>query len=210
MTDYVNALNYRYAVKKFDANQKIESEKVRKIVEAGRLSASSLGLQPYRIILVEKEESLKQLIPAFHNPSQISTCSHLVVIVSRKQMDNAYIDAYFEHITATREMEMELLMPFKKIVEDYTGQHSEDELLHWNEKQSYLLLGTMLLAAALEGVDSCPMEGFMREEMGTILGIDAQKEQISVTMALGIRAEDDFFQSLKKVRKPESKFLEIR
>lgn len=209
MEKYIHALNHRYSVKKFDKNKKIDKNTIERIIEAGRLSVSSLGLQPYRIIVIENDEKLQSLIPAFHNPSQVSTCSHLIAIVSRKRIDNEYIDAYFNHISTTRNLEVELLAPFKKIVEEYKGQHSEDELLHWNEKQSYILLGNMVFAAALEGIDSCPMEGFFREELGNLLQIDTQKEQVTVTVALGTRAEDDFFQTLKKVRKPNDKFLEF-
>lgn len=210
MKNYLEALNERYSVKKFDAHQKVEDKTVQRIVEAGRLSASSLGLQPYRLLLIESDEILKQLIPAFHNPSQISTCSHLIVIISRKQIDSQYMDAYFNHIATTRKMQSELLLPFKKMIEEYKGKHSEEQLLHWNEKQSYILLGNLIFAAALEGIDSCPMEGFERETLHRLLGIDTQNEQITVTLALGIRAADDLFQNLMKVRKPNDKFLEIR
>ena len=81
--NYLEALSKRYSVKKFN-NEIIPQEKLFNILESGKLSASSLGLQPYKILVVESEEMKKKLIPAFYNPSQISTCSHLIVIISKK------------------------------------------------------------------------------------------------------------------------------
>ena len=80
---------------------------------------------------------------------------------------------------------------------------------NWHQKQAYIVLGQMIFAAALEEVDSCPMEGFNENLMNEILGIDSSVETATVTLALGYRAEDDHFQHLKKVRKPEDKLFKF-
>ena len=41
------------------------------------------------------------------------------------------------------------------------------------------------------------------------LSIDTQKESVAVTLALGYRSEDDDFQRLKKVRKPDEKLFKF-
>ena len=93
---YIEALQSRYSVKKFDKDQKIATEKLNSILEAGKLSASSLGLQPYKIWVVESPEIKEKLIPAFYNPSQISTCSHLIVLITKKNIEQNYVDGYFK------------------------------------------------------------------------------------------------------------------
>lgn len=205
--DYLEALKTRYSVKKFDPAKKVSPEIVQRILEAGKLSASSMGLQPYTILIVESREMLQNLIPAFYNPSQIVSCSHLIVIVSKKNIEGSYVDGYFRHISEVREIPVENLGTFRKNIESYTESNTDVQL--WAEKQSYIVLGNLMFAAALEHVDSCPMEGFRKEIIEQILAINTQKESIAVTLALGYRSEDDEFQKMKKVRKPDEKLFKF-
>lgn len=207
--DYTTALEKRYSVKKFDTDKKITTEILKKILNAGRLSASSLGLQPYKIFVVESEEMKQKLIRAFHNPSQISTCSHLIVLVSKKNIESQYIDGYFKHITEVRQIPLESLNAFRKNIEHHIEEKDQELLIQWNEKQAYIVLSNLMFAAALENVDTCPMEGFLQEKIEEILQIDTQKERVSVTLTLGYRAEDDPFQHMKKVRKPDEKLFKF-
>ena len=207
--DYLEALQKRYSVKKFDPAKKVSPEILQNILEAGKLSASSLGLQPYKIYVVESDEMLKKLVPAFHNPSQISTCSHLIVIISKKTVDGSYVDGYFRHISDVREVPVENLDLFRKSVEGYTKNQSSSEAEIWAGKQSYIALGNLMFAAALEQVDTCPMEGFKQDVIEEILDIDTEKETVAVTLALGYRSEDDLFQNMKKVRKPDEKLFKF-
>lgn len=207
--NYIESLQKRYSVKKFNNDKKISPEILRNILSAGQLSVSSLGLQPYKIFVIESDEMKNKLIPAFRNPSQISTCSHLIVLATKKNVEEKYVDGYFRHITEVREVPMESLDLFRKSIDQYIRSLSEEEEFHWHQKQAYIVLGQMIFAAALEEVDSCPMEGFNENLMNEILGIDSSVETATVTLALGYRAEDDHFQHLKKVRKPEDKLFKF-
>ena len=207
--NYLEALQKRYSVKKFDAGKKIPQQKLSNILEAGKLSVSSLGLQPYKIFVVESDEIKQKLFPAFKNPSQISTCSHLIVLVSKKTIEDEYIDGYFRHISEVREIPLEHLSPFRNSIEGYLTLHNQESILHWNERQSYIVLGNLTFAAALEEVDSCPMEGFYEEKIAEVLGLNPDTEKVSVTLALGYRAEDDAMQTMKKVRKPNDKLFKF-
>lgn len=201
--NYVEALQKRYSVKKFDSGKKIPEETLKNILEAGKLSASSLGLQPYKVLVIQTPETLQKLIPAFYNPSQISTCSHLLVIVTRRKIEDEYVNKYFGHISDVRDIPVENLDPFRKSIDFYLNLQDEQEILNWNERQGFLMLGTLMFAAAMEKVDSCPMEGFKPEVLSELLEIDPLSEKVSVTLALGYRSAEDHFQSMKKVRKPD-------
>lgn len=207
--DYLEALQKRYSVKKFDAERKISKNILLKILEAGRLSVSSLGLQPYQMYVVESKEMLEKLIPAFYNPSQITTCSHLIVLVSKKSIENDYLDGYFDHIKNVRNTPIENLLGFKNSINNYINLKDKEALLQWNERQSYIVLSNLIFAAALEEVDTCPMEGFNAEIIEKILDINTDLEKVSVTLALGYHAEDDPFQTMKKVRKPNEKLFKF-
>lgn len=206
--NYLEALSRRYSVKKFN-NQIIPQETLHNILESGKLSASSLGLQPYKIIIVESEEMKQKLIPAFYNPSQITTCSHLVVIISKKIIEENYIHGYFNHISAVRETPLENLDPFKNSINQHINQKTQDEIFNWAEKQSYIVLANLMYAAAIENIDSCPMEGFRQDLIEEILNVNSETEKVTVTLALGYRSEEDHFQHMKKVRKPNEKLFKF-
>ncbi|WP_161530996.1 NAD(P)H-dependent oxidoreductase [Riemerella anatipestifer] len=200
--NYIDALNKRYSVKKFDTEKKVTEDTLSRILEAGRLSASSLGLQPYRVLVISSPSKKEDLASAFYNPSQTSTCSHLLVIISKKELEKNYVDSYFNLISKERQAPLEALQPFRSSVEGYINRHNSETLPYWNEKQAYILLSNFIFSAALEGVDTCPMEGFDAHKVAEILDIDSSKEIPTVCLALGYRAHDDLFQRSKKIRKP--------
>ncbi|MDN3695259.1 NAD(P)H-dependent oxidoreductase [Chryseobacterium tructae] len=206
--NYLEALSRRYSVKKFN-NQIIPQETLHNILESGKLSASSQGLQPYKIIIVESHEMKQKMIPAFYNPSQISTCSHLIVIVSKKVIEENYIRGYFKHISEVREIPLETLNPFKNSISQHINQKTQDEIFNWAEKQSYIVLANLMYAAAIENIDSCPMEGFRQDVIEEVLDINTEIEKVTVTLALGYRSEEDSFQHMKKVRKPNEKLFKF-
>jgi nitroreductase len=206
--NYLEALSRRYSVKKFN-NGIIPQEALHNILESGKLAASSLGLQPYKIIVVESEEMKRKLIPAFYNPSQISTCSHLIVIISKRIIDDSYIHGYFNHISEVRDVPLEKLDLFKKSINQHIVQKTTDEIFNWAEKQSYIVLANLMYAAAIENIDTCPMEGFRQEMIEDILEINPETEKVTVTLALGYRSEEDHFQHMKKVRKPNEKLFKF-
>ena len=207
--NYLEALNKRYSVKRFDTEKTVSADALYHILEAARLSASSLGLQPYKILIVESPALKEQLIPAFYNPSQISTCSHLIVIVSKNNIEPQYIGDYFSNISQTREVPLESLNPFKESISSHIEKLSADEVMTWADKQCYIVLGNLMFAAALENVDTCPMEGFKQEKIDEILELDTATEKVAVTLALGYRSAEDEFQNFKKVRKPKEKLFKF-
>lgn len=207
--NYLEALSRRYSVKKFNPELIIPQETLLNILEAGKLAASSMGLQPYKILIVESKEMKEKLIPAFYNPSQISTCSHLIVISTKKTIEENYIRGYFSHISEVRDVPLENLNLFKKSINQYITQKSQDEIFNWAEKQSYIVLANLMYAAAMENIDTCPMEGFRQNLIEEILDIDIEQEKITVTLALGFRSNEDEFQHMKKVRKPNEKLFKF-
>lgn len=207
--NYLDALNKRYSVKKFDAEKSVSTEVLHNILEAARLSASSLGLQPYQLIIIESAEMREKLIPAFYNPSQISTCSHLIAIVSKNNIGIEYIGSYFNTISQIREISLESLVPFRESISKHIDRLSTEQVITWADKQCYIVLGNLMFAAALENVDTCPMEGYKQETIDELLGLDPTKEKVAVTLALGYRSEEDDFQNLKKVRKPNDKLFKF-
>lgn len=207
--NYLDALNKRYSVKKFNPERTVSPDALFHILEAARLSASSLGLQPYRLIIVQKPEMKEQLVPAFYNPSQISTCSHLIAIISKNNIGAEYIGSYFNTISEVRAVPLQTLDPFRESISNHMNRLTPEEMTTWADKQCYIVLGNLMFAAAIEEVDTCPMEGFRQDILDNLLQLDTAKEKVAVTLALGYRSEEDEFQNLKKVRKPTEKLFKF-
>ncbi|HXC07050.1 MAG TPA: nitroreductase family protein, partial [Bacteroidia bacterium] len=154
--DLIEKLNWRYAAKRM-TGAKIPADKLNRILEAIRLSASSLGLQPYSVIVIDDPELRNKLRPLAHNQPQITESSQLLVFAAWDKITPERIDAYVQNIADTRHVPVESLAPFKARMAGLSTR-TEEQNFYWSAKQTYIALGTGLAAAALEDVDATPME----------------------------------------------------
>lgn len=207
--DILEKLEWRYAVKKFDAEKKLTTAQLDRIVAATRLSASSYGLQPYKILVIENPAIRERLKTVSWGQSQITDASHLVVFARVDDLNESHVDVYTKNIAETRNVNPEDLARFAGIMKGTVNGLDGDKAAAWTSKQAYLALGTLLTAAAAEGIDACPMEGFDAAQYDEILGLKDKKLATVVIAAIGFRAEDDVMQHAKKVRKPIAELVEL-
>jgi nitroreductase len=204
-------LNQRYASKMMNGTS-IEDSKINNILESIRLSPSSFGLQPYSIIVIKNRELLNKIFETTASGQpQIQGCSHLVIFAANKKITNLEIDNYLDLINKTRQMPEEKLVGFKSLMTNYLVAAPAEKNFEWAARQTYIALGFGLAAAAIEGVDSVPIEGFDHLALDKLLELD-EKNLGSVSMlALGNRdAENDYNAKLPKVRKStEDLFINI-
>ncbi|PRD48295.1 NAD(P)H-dependent oxidoreductase [Sphingobacterium haloxyli] len=199
------ALSWRYAVKKYK-EASVDDDKIRRILEATNLSASSVGIQPYRVIVV-KDKALRAELGAGSFNTQIADASHLLVFAAYTNIDQGMIDDFMARTAATRSIPVEQLADFKKMLESYLLARTAEENFQWSARQAYIGLGTALIAAAAEQVDSTPMEGFDSAQVDRILGLTEKGLRSVVLLSLGYRdQEQDWLASLKKVRLPVDEF----
>ncbi|MGC4104268.1 NAD(P)H-dependent oxidoreductase [Ferruginibacter sp.] len=199
--ELINKLNWRYAVKRM-TGAKVPQQKVDNILEAARLSASSAGLQPYKIIVVENEAIKKQLQPAAFNQPQIAESSHLLVFAAYENLTAQHVEDYINLQAAVKKIPAESLADFKKVLLDKIVARDEATNFNWAARQAYIALGTALIAAANEEVDATPMEGFDPAAFDEILGLKDLGVKSVAIMVLGYRDEaNDFLAKAPKVRK---------
>ncbi len=207
MNSYIEHLNWRYATKKFDPNKQLDTQDLAFIKEALQLSASSYGLQPYEILIIEDESIRENLKKAAWNQSQITDASYVIVFANKTNFGDELIDDYIENVASTRELEKESLQQYGDFMKKTLGALSQDEKAIWTSKQTYIALGNLLSAAAHKKIDVCPMEGFVAEEVNSILNLEERNLNASVIATIGYRSEDDKTQHYAKVRKPQSKLF---
>ena len=201
MSNFINDAKWRYATKKFDATKKVSNEDFETLKEAIQLSASSYGLQPYKVFIIENPEIRAKIQPVAWGQTQIVDASHLVVFANITNFGDNEIDAYVKNVSETRGIPMENVKGYGDFVKSKISTLPLEERNHWTSKQTYLALGNLLNAAAELKIDVTPMEGFEPVAVNEILGFDKQGLNASLIATIGYRHEEDATQHYAKVRK---------
>lgn len=201
MSHLLESLNWRYATKQYNVTKKISSEDLQTLLEATRLSVSSYGLQPYKIINVENPEIRTELRAAAWNQSAITDASHLFVFAIEKNLGEKQVQTYMENISQTRGIPVEKLEGFSGMINNSIKGLDENAKENWAKKQAYLALSTLINTAAYLKLDATPMEGFDAQKFDEILDLDALGLATAVIATVGYRHEEDAAQHYKKVRK---------
>lgn len=197
----IERLSWRYAVKKFDPSRKIPADQWAALEKAAMLAPSSYGLQPWRFIVVSDPTLRAKLRAASWNQPQITDASHLVVFCRRSTMSRADVERYIARIAEVRMIPPASLDGFKSMMLGSIESPAPGmDLGVWNSRQVYIALGFFLSAAAMMGIDACPMEGFEPAKYDEILGLTAQGYSSTVLATAGYRAVDDDYAKQAKVR----------
>ena len=210
MSQFIENANWRYATKKFDTSKKVSSEDLATLKEAIRLSASSFGLQLYKVIIVENPEVRAKLQEAYWGQTQITEASHLLVFANQTTVNDTDVDAYLDNATETRNLPQGALAGYGDYMKGAISNMPEEVKPIWTAKQTYIALSNLLNAAAELKIDVTPMEGFVPAQYNEILGLDKLNLNASLVAAVGYRHEEDDTQHYAKVRKSnEDLFITI-
>jgi nitroreductase len=203
--ELIKNLEWRYAVKKY-SDKSVSEDKIDRIVEAINLTASSCGIQPYRLFVITDPEVRQRLGEGSFN-AQIYASSHLLVFAGFNEITNDYITDYVEMMELQRNLEKGGLKILEDTLIEYFSPQTPAQNVIWSDKQAYIGLGTALIAAAELRVDATPMEGFDSKLFDEVLGLSEKGLHASVIMSLGYRdAANDFLASAPKARLPIDEF----
>ncbi|ASC93408.1 NAD(P)H-dependent oxidoreductase [Sulfurospirillum diekertiae] len=186
--DFSKAMDFRHACKLFDETKKISEEQMHFILEAGRKSPSSFGMEPWKFLVVTNDELREKLRPVCWDQPQITTCSHLVIILAA--IDAVKVESGIPMKRfARREMPQEKKDYYINLYANHLKEtlSSDKNIYAWTSKQSYIACSNMMTAAAFIGIDSCPIEGYEKEKVEAVLGLDTSKYQVSMVLPFGYR-----------------------
>lgn len=212
MTQYIDSLKWRYATKKYDATKKVSAQDIELLKDAVRLSVSSVGLQPYKIFIIQDQAVKEQLAEAAggNNKLVFADASHLFVFANELNVGNVHVDAYVNNISTQRGVAKEAISGFGDYINGFLGTLTEEQKNIWTAKQAYIALSTLINSAALLHIDATPMEGFDAAGVNKILGLEEKGLSAAVIAAIGYRHSEDAQQHAVKVRKPhEELFITI-
>lgn len=203
----IEALNWRYATKKMNGKA-VPQEKVDLILEAARLAPTSSGLQPYKVIVITNPDLKQILLAHSFNQSQIVDSSHLLVFAAWDNYTEERINDVFAHTHKERGTPPESTTDYQKMLIGMYVPRTEEVNFNHAARQTFIGFGMALAEAAIQKVDSTPMEGFDDAEYDKILGLKEKSLKSVAIMPLGYRDETgDWLVNLKKVRQPKSEFI---
>lgn len=194
-------LEWRYATKKFDATKKIPAAEWDALERSLVLTPSSFGLQPWKFIVVNDPTVRARLLAASWGQQQVVQASHVVVFAIQRDLGPAHVEAYVQHIAQVRGAPPESLDGYKKVMLGFLGRPREQfDVNAWAALQAYIAIGQFMAAAAMMGIDTCPMEGIVPVQYDEILGLAPKGLATCVVCCAGYRAADDRYATAKKVR----------
>lgn len=209
--DLVAALNWRYATKQFDPSRKIPAGEWKALEEALRLAPSSFGIQPWKFVVVETPALRAKLREASWGQSQVTEASRLVVLAVKQAVDAAHLDRYFADTAKTRGVAVESLAGFRKVVDAFVVNVTKaGKLEAWSAKQIYIAAGQFMAAAAVMGIDTCPLEGIDPSKYDDLLGLAGTGYTTQLALVAGYRSAEDKYANTPKVRFPAGEVIERR
>jgi nitroreductase len=189
--EFMKAMDFRHACKVFDEAKRISDEDIRFILEAGRKSPSSFGMEAWKFLVITNEELKAKLRPACWDQVQVTSCSHLVVVLAG--IDSVKIESgEVEKRFSRREMPKEKLDFYMKLYGDHLKEtlSSDENIYAWTAKQTAIAAANMMTAGASIGIDSCPIEGYDKKQVEGILGLDTSKYQLAMVLPFGYRLNE--------------------
>jgi nitroreductase len=207
----LGSLRWRYAVKAFDPSRDIDPETWSALEEVLVLTPSSFGLQPWLFLVLEDRVLRETLVPHAWGQRQVAEASRLVVFCRRQDLGQEDIDRYLASITEIRGGRLESLTGLRQMLQGTLVEGPlREEINEWATRQVYIALGNFMTTAALLGVDTCPLEGFVPAKFDEILGLVPRGWASVVCCAAGYRSATDRYAGLPKVRYPRHSVVERR
>jgi nitroreductase len=206
----LNALAWRYATKVFDATKKIPADVWAALEKALVLTPTSYGLQPYQFLVVQNPAVRAALLPHSWGQKQVVDCSHFVVFTARTEMKEADVDKLISRTVELRKLPAGALDAYRGMMLGDIVNGPRGKTAHeWAARQCYIALGSLMTAAAVLGVDACPMEGLAPAEYDRILKLEGSGYKTVVACALGYRAAGDKYAGLAKVRYTAAELVQV-
>jgi len=203
----ISDLQRRYTSKRYDASKQISQADLAVILEALRLSPSSINSQPWKFIVIESEQAKQRFHDSFANKFQFNqvhakTASHTILFAynpSYKRDDyEKVIDADIANGRTKAENKEQAFGAFA-FVDLNTDDHGDNAT--WTKSQTYIALGNTMHTVARLGLDSTPMEGVDKDLLGELFADELDGYVCEVALAIGYHEpEQDYNATLPKSR----------
>ncbi len=213
----LNAYTFRHACKAFDPLKKISDEDFDVILEAGRLSPSSFGFEPWQFLVVQNPALREKILPIACGQKQITTASHLIITLHRRgddlQPGSEYLESFMRDVQKLPEEVQKMIGDFYAFFQNTLFKIAGDEqkIAEWAARQTYLPMANMMTTAAMLEIDSCPIEGFVKDDLEALLaaeaGVDLSKFGVAHITAFGYRDAEPKREKTRRSRDEVVRFI---
>lgn len=211
----LHAAQRRYAAKAFDPERKLSEEQITTLKTVLKLSPSSINFQPWHFIIATSQAAKDKIATACqgaqaYNATKIKDSAMMVIfcakidateenvqhVVDQENSDGRYAD---ETVKSER----------LELISNYIKRLNQDPITarSWLDKQCYIALGNILLAAADMEIDSVPIEGFEASVINEVFELTDKGLHAVVLAGFGYHSEADFNAKLPKSRLPDSEIF---
>ena len=206
-TELLEKLNWRYATKVFNPGKKIDDELWEQVEESMVLTPSSFGLQPWKFLVINDQSVKDKLLEYSWSQPQVTDCSHLVVLLVQKGIDEDDVNKFINDTHAKRGGELSDLDAYKGMMLGFLSAMSDEQIEAWARNQVYIALGQLMTSAAMLEIDACPMEGITPAKYDEVLGLEGGRYGTVLACPMGYRGDDEYGQ-LAKVRYSKDELIE--
>jgi len=201
--NFIDALNWRYAVSQF-SNKKVSKQQINGLIESVRLSASAYGLQPYKLLVVNNDAIKRDLFTFGYGQTQISDNSHLFIFAYETRITQQRITSFIAELANSQDESPLALKDYEQIISNDLLTKTHEEQQHWSAQQCYIALGKLLSYSAMNKIDACPMTGFDNKGVNQVLGLNKLGLSAEILCPVGFRSVNDKRALRVKYRKPLS------
>ncbi len=209
MSNIIESLNWRYATKIFDKTKKVSKADLDKIIETFRLTSSAFWVQPWKLLVIEKQNVKDSLVESSWGQTHISECSHLLVLCRITNLDDKYIDRFIDSMAKQRWVTKESLLWYEQRVKWYLASLDEDKKKNFSANQVYIALWNLLTVLALKQIDGCAVAWFIPEKYDEILKLKEKWLASVVALPIWYRSKDDKYAQARKVRFSREEVVEM-
>lgn len=188
--NFIDALNWRYAVNQFSTN-KLNEQQINGLIESVRLSASSYGLQPYQLLVISSDTVKNGLLPFSYGQSKVANNSHLLVFAHKTRITQKDISLFISSLANSQNKPPIALNDYEQVISNDLLAKTEDEQHSWAAQQCYIALGKLLSYTAINKIDTCPITGFDNQGFNQILGLNKHELNAEIICPVGFRSPDD-------------------
>lgn len=205
--DIQEALDWRYATKKYDPSRKISDQDWNLLTDSLTKAPSSYGVQPWKFLVIENPELREKLKPVSWNQSQVTEASHYIVFTYKEKMDLDFVQKNINQMAEVRNMPLANFDGYKNLLIENLTKGSDEKINIWSQRQAYIAMGFLLETAALLKIDATPIEGFDPTAYDKLLGLENSGWKSVASVALGYRHSEDAYQNQKKARFPKEDLI---
>ena len=203
----IEDLLWRHTVKKYDSSKKIPKEDLSILLEAMRLTASSINSQPWKFIIIESSKAKERMSNTFKNKYQfnqphIFDSSHIILFAHNSYYTRKdYAKVVDKSIADKRVKAEDRDSAFNGFIFAELNTDEKGNTSSWTKAQTYIALGNTLHTLARLKIDSTPMEG-----IDTVLVNEEFKNELNgyhcdVALAIGYQhPQEDYNAKLPKSR----------